>query len=250
MLITAIVQRLLPAAFFNTFYAEATMNYHINTILIWDYFKEGSECPLCAIRSHIEKQFISSYLNEAVMEDACREEVNKYGFCKRHFVRLYEGDNKLGLALQTHTRMKHLLKRIDAIDNPKAAAKMADKLLGELESCAICRLMDANMERYVATVPKMYGKEGEFRKLFNGGKGFCLEHFSMLIKASRNAGGFEKEFLQILTKMQAENFERVYNDLGTFTDMFDYKNGGKPWGTAKGALERSINKVCGKIIEE
>ena len=45
------------------------MNYHIDNILIWDNFREKGECPLRGIYLTIEGKFVSSYLNEAVMED-------------------------------------------------------------------------------------------------------------------------------------------------------------------------------------
>ena len=80
------------------------MNYHINTILIWESFK-GCGCPLCAVEEEIDKGIVSQFLNEAVMVDSCRADVNKHGFCGRHFERLYRGSKKLGVALQAHTRL-------------------------------------------------------------------------------------------------------------------------------------------------
>ena len=47
-----------------------------------------------------------------------------------------------------------------------------------------------------------------------------------------------------------QNLERLHAELGHFADMFDYKSNGKPWGTVKDALERCINKICGRIIEK
>jgi hypothetical protein len=246
----AALQTFTPFAFYSTLYAEMAMNYHIDNILIWDNFREKGECPLCGIYLTIEGKFVSSYLNEAVMEDSCRGEVNRYGFCPRHFEQLYMGDNKLGLALQAHTRLGYLMKEIEVAESRRAAQKMADKLMGHLKSCVICSLIGPHMERYAGAVAQMYGKDGEFKKLFWEGKGFCMGHFCLLLNASRNAGSCEKEYLRALSQVQAKNLERLHAELGHFADMFDYKSNGKPWGTVKDALERCINKICGRIIEK
>lgn len=80
------------------------MGYHIDTGLIKDKFKEDTECPLCEIRKVAEKQFLHEFLNDAVMADDCRIEVRKKGFCAEHFGKLFAGQNKLSVALQTETR--------------------------------------------------------------------------------------------------------------------------------------------------
>ncbi len=225
------------------------MNYHIDNILILDNFREKSECPLCGIHSAIESQYISSYLNEAVMEDSCRGEVNRYGFCPGHFEMLYRGDNKLGLALQTHTRLGYLMKEVEPVENRRAAQKMAEKLSAQLKSCVICRLIGPHMERYAAAVAQLYAKDEEFKRIFLEGKGFCLGYFCLLLNSSRNAGSREREYLRDLSHLEIKNLERLHAELGYFTDMFDYKNNGRSWGSSKDAPERSIHKICVKYME-
>jgi tmRNA-binding protein len=57
------------------------MRYHISTALILQEFaKTDSECPLCEMRSIVEKNVVEQYLNEAVMVTGVRYKVNEKGF--------------------------------------------------------------------------------------------------------------------------------------------------------------------------
>lgn len=224
------------------------MNYHINTILVWDSFKKNDECPLCLIKSAVEKQIINQYLNEAVMEDDYRKDVNKYGFCKNHFKSLYGGENKLGVALQTDTRLKYLQKYLIETDNIKEAAKISENIKKELSTCIICKITETEMSRYIETIPKMFKNEKEFEELFLSGKGFCLGHFAGLLANAKNAGSRAGDFLKALTSQEKNNIERLEKELLFFTGKFDYRNSEKPWGTCEDALPRSINKVHGNTL--
>ena len=59
------------------------MSYNISTMYIWRHFNNECECPMCKIKQIVERDEADSHLNEAVMEDAERELVNKFGFCKK-----------------------------------------------------------------------------------------------------------------------------------------------------------------------
>ena len=58
------------------------MGYNISTMHIWRMFNGECECPMCKLRVKTECDIAELYLSEAVMEDAEREKVNKYGFAK------------------------------------------------------------------------------------------------------------------------------------------------------------------------
>lgn len=224
------------------------MNYHINTIPVWDSFKAGGECPLCTLKEDVEKKLISQYLNEAVMEDSYRADVNKLGFCKQHFIKLYEGSNKLGVALQTHTRFKALLSGLKfTAKSGKDDVKFIRK---QLSTCIVCDVTDFNMQRYYATIPKMYRHEDHFPELIKGGKGFCLGHFADLIEHANKAGKSATPFLEEINRVQEQNMRRLEQELNFFCDKFDYRNKDKPWGSSKDSLHRTINKIHGEIIEK
>lgn len=81
------------------------MDYHIETVQVLDAFKEDCECPLCLIRQKLDSDFTDTYLGGAAMSPDYRLEVNKLGFCARHFKLLYDGGKRLPLALQIHTHL-------------------------------------------------------------------------------------------------------------------------------------------------
>ena len=56
------------------------------------------------------------------------------------------------------------------------------------------------------------------------------------------------DFVDVLTKLQIENLERVEKDLEWFTLKADYRNKDKPWGNSQDAVERSVNKMRGGAV--
>ena len=71
---------------------------HLDTIPIWDAYKQETECPLCAMEAACERQFLDVALGGAMMEPDTRVEVNQKGFCQRHFAQMFVASNRLGLA--------------------------------------------------------------------------------------------------------------------------------------------------------
>lgn len=206
------------------------MNYHINTILIWDSFKQEG-CPLCRIRQQVESRAVSLYLNEAVMDDNCRALVNKYGFCAAHFKKLYEGDNKLGLALQAHTRLKFLEKQMDSF-----------KPLGH-NNCVICKIIDMHIEKYCSTISDMFIDDVNFKKVFLNCSGFCIPHYNKLISLKG-----KKQYKKELKRLQHDRITAMCGSLEQFTDKYSASNNDKPSDNIR-ALKDSINIMCGNIIE-
>ena len=102
------------------------MHYHIGRMLIDENFKKSDLCPMCLIKLKVESRLAEQYLGEGVMEDDTRKEVNKLGFCLRHFDMLYKMQSKLGLALQTSTRLATIKKfwtSLKALPQPKSKLK-------------------------------------------------------------------------------------------------------------------------------
>lgn len=95
------------------------MNYHIGNMLIYQEFVSGNDCPLCRIRSILEKRLVEQYLNESVMEDFQRRMVNERGFCLHHTEMMHARQNKLSLALQHITRLTTLKGQLEITADPK-----------------------------------------------------------------------------------------------------------------------------------
>lgn len=251
---------------------------HLDTIPIWDAYKKESECPLCALEDACEKQFLDVALGGAMMEPDTRVRTNERGFCADHFRKLYAMENKLSLALMTHTHFKDVIasgakaaeplkKALEAErkKNPvaraagdvtrlspvhKALLALCDHLTMRSGSCFICERMESTMARYVETICYLYKKDAAFRQAFAASKGVCLRHYPLLLRgAGRYLGGAAQlDFLSALLELQEKNLARVEQDLEWFTLKFDYRNRDKPWGQSRDAVERTLNKLQGRVI--
>lgn len=239
------------------------MRYHIDTIPIWDAFREGGECPLCILAANLEASMTEMYLGGSVMEPDTRIAVNARGFCARHARQLFDEEAKLPLALLYKTRLDTLLDEIspfmDAAEaecgqgrrskgrGPSAADKLLDAACRQTEGCVICSRMDEIMDRYVDTILAMWQKDMEFQKCFNESKGFCLSHFTALLAAANHPSLLtdRRPMMAALCALQKKALERLQGEIDWFTRKFDYRNTGKPWGDSKDALPRTITKLRG-----
>lgn len=238
------------------------MDYHIETAEVLDAFKEESECPFCLIREKLDASFTDTYLGGAAMSPDYRVEVNKKGFCARHFKQLYDGGKRLPLALQLHTfLLEHNKKTLKQLEALSKSAQKDKKLSAQIDefikfqaagecSCVICEKQAELMQRYMDTALLLRTKSLEFKELFRNGKGFCEPHFSqLLVRAQVCLSAKEKSaFIYEVVQIQARSLERLAGEVEWFTKKFDYQNKDKPWGGAQDSIPRSINKLKGKII--
>lgn len=221
------------------------MSYHIDTGLIKEKFKVDCECPLCEIKKIVEEQFLHEFLNDAVMEDSTRQKVNEKGFCQRHFDMLFNRPNKLSVALQTATRVKYLQKFIENTDNAKKVISNAKKLEELSKTCIICDYTEASMVKYYKTIAQMFVREKSFYKTLFSSKGFCLKHYTELIKYSKSAGYMAKDYVNLLASIQNRNVNRLSEELKVFCDKHDYRNANMPLGSSETALPRMRIKLYG-----
>ena len=225
------------------------MRYHIQTTPIWDAFKEPCDCPMCKLYDRVNDRIVKQYLDEAVMEPDYRIKVNKYGFCSKHLQELFLGGNKLGLALQVNTRTDAVIDSIVTVKNAGQAKKLAEKLNKTMDTCVICQEVDEIMERYAYTVAEMYLHEEEFPAIFDKINGFCMPHFTLLLKFLSHAGKKQAQYGEALTRKQTEGMKKLNGEVERFTRRFDYRSTDKFAHGNDSALERAINKLKGKIIK-
>ena len=180
------------------------------------------------------------------MEDSTREKVNKHGFCNEHFDKLFFRPNKLSVALQIQTRTDYIEKFITPVSNSKGAMKQSEQIDKLLSSCIICDLTKKSMEKYYKTIAQLFSSDKEFIKLFYTSKGFCLEHYSELLKHTSSAGILKNEYAKTLTEVQKKNFARIKEEINRFCNKHDYRNAMMPLGSAETALPRMREKLYGK----
>lgn len=248
------------------------MQYHLDTIPVWDALKAHSVCPVCLLSNKLEADRIQYYLGGSVMEPDIRIQVNKKGFCPRHQQLLYEQKNKLGHALMmlSHTDevLEGLNKSIDKLsgtDKPGKKALLFSKdrqgqMSVERESagmlhitsagCVICDAVNEHMNRYNYTFLHLFKNDTSFKQEFSRSDGLCLEHTAVLIQfaAEQFDPGLCREFALVSLRLLKDKLSGVREDLYWFTQKFDYRNQDKPWGNSKDALERVINTLQGHVI--
>jgi len=254
------------------------MKEKIYTIPVTEAFKQDSECPLCLLHIKLEQEYTDYYLGPALMEPDSRIDTNKKGFCRKHFELLYNRqENRLGLALETHTHLKEKIAEIKKLSkaileeangnnasgsiirmltgrfgskrqpDSSTAAELTAMLTDMEKSCTICSRLEHTMDRYLDVIMYLWSKEADFRKVFAEKKGFCLIHLNMLISAAEKYlnPAESRKFLRLLMQQQIEHLERIEQELEWFTKKFDYRNNEAPWGNSKDALPRSIQKLKG-----
>lgn len=222
------------------------MGYHIDTGLIKEKFKTNCECPLCEIKAIVEEQYLHEFLNDAVMEEETRLKVNKLGFCGEHFEKLFNRQNKLSVALQVSTRVNTLQKIIKPERTIKGAKSQAEKIINSKKTCILCDYIEESMIKYYKTIAQLYNREDSFYDLLRSTKGFCLEHYAMLIKYSGHALLRRREYLAVLTELENKNINRLQKELKSFCDAHDYRNAYLLTKTAETALPRMGEKLYGK----
>lgn len=213
------------------------MYYHIGTMLIDENFDENYECPICRIKKTVDTRLTEQYLGEGVMEDHTRAEVNKLGFCSRHYDLLYSMPSKLGLALQASTRLKTIAKELKPVKNDKQAKNQAETLTEKTSACVICKYLDEHMVRYYKTVAEVYSDSLSFRERFSRCRGFCLEHYAELLRFSSYAGSEKSSYRDSLYAVEKRRVDELQNNLLKFCDRHDYRNANKPLGEEKYALK-------------
>ena len=227
------------------------------TIPVNEAFDENGECPVCTMYHKLQKEAVTFMMGPSYMEDDIRMETNKKGFCKAHMDMLLSEKNRLGLALilKTHldrqkyeaeyllnkpVKMKGILKKPEMPE----VVSWADKAV---KTCYICERIQNAFPRYISTVLHLYKNDAVFREKYEGCKGFCQEHFGMLVEEGvKTLKGDEFDvFYKTTGALYTKNLMRLSDDLDWFTDKFDYRYKDAPWKNSKDAIERAVIKTNG-----
>ncbi|MCL2526931.1 MAG: DUF6062 family protein [Defluviitaleaceae bacterium] len=234
------------------------MKEYIHTIPVLEALRDPKDCAFCVMHNRIETHAIQFIMGPAYMEDDVRMETNRIGFCKNHLTRMYEEQNRLGLALMLHTHMQQLNKDIAAIisnkqksplfgkDTNGPLAKLQSHLELAASSCYVCRNVTRNFELYMGTFLHLWQKGGEESALIKDQKGYCLPHFTQLIAAACKLGRSKRErFIEEIVQPQMAHMCLLEGDLEWFTLKFDHRNANEPWKNAKDALLRALDILGG-----
>ncbi len=242
------------------------MQYHLETIPVWEALEKDSNCPLCELYRKCEESEIDRSLGGSVMEPDARIRVNERGICARHHKQLFGMQNRLGHALLVDSHSKDLIKKLNELEKivssptakkgffgPKSDSclVLADELEKLTTTCVICEDIESHMKRYLYTFLHLWKADTAFRKKWETSKGMCIPHTVELLRFAQKhlSGANQQAFAQSLFKLLEENLTQDEKDLEWFTLKFDYRNQSKPWGNSKTALGRTINRLRGECIE-
>lgn len=232
------------------------MKEKLYTIPVNDAFDADCECPICQMRKTLEENAIEFTMGPSYMEDDVRAETDQIGFCSYHIGKLYENQNRLGLALMLKTHMDKTIADLEKLSTKPGKASTFLKKQTELtpvkvyvdrleESCYICNKINNSFNRYILTLFSLYNTDDAFRSKFKKSKGFCTTHFGLLFEDAKdylNSNSLD-EFRKTLTTLYIENLKRVKGDLEWFIDKFDYRYINEPWKNSKDALIRTMVKT-------
>jgi hypothetical protein len=234
------------------------MKYELDTIPVWDAYKEDTECALCHLKDKTEKYYIKYYLGNSVMTPDVRIEVNETGFCPEHLKLLNNGENSLGLSLMMHTYTMEIRKKLSK-DYLKLSGQekkikkeislFKDSVVSRVNDCLICSNMEKTLRRYAYTIIYLRNKDNDFNDAFNSSKGFCIFHLAMVLDVAAEV--FSKKeiskLVKVLLPVQEKNIKRIEDELYWFIQKYDYRNKDKSWGNSKDALPRIMQKLTGYL---
>ena len=237
----------------------------IYTIPINDAFDMDTECAICEFQKKEERECIEYTLGASMMEPDARIFTNERGFCHRHISMLFKSENKLSLALVLKTHIDDLLSTFEetcslaASENQKNGLfskqkeypinNIEEKISQRAHKCAVCERVDNIMDKFLENILCLYSKDNDFKTKFLNSKGFCLNHYSYLLKMAKKAyrGNTLKDFCINLSNLQKNNFLRLGDEIDWFTKKFDYRYANEDWKTSRDAVPRGCTKVGGYI---
>ena len=227
------------------------MRYHLDTIPVWDAFKQDEYCPFCSLFRKREVIHVDRTLGGAVMEPDTRIRVNEQGFCPEHHRQLYALQNRLGHALIMESHLKVLTEKAEKIlasggskggffrkDDKPGASRQLRQLTS---SCIICDSIRNDMAQYAYTAALLFEKDSEFRQAFENAH-LCLEHLALLTQAGEEhlSSAARGRFFETLLKMLRRDSEKLQKDISAFARSFDYRNAANT-DVPKAALEKAVN---------
>ena len=113
--------------------------------------------------------------------------------------------------------------------------------------CLLCDELQIHSDRQAASLFHLWKNDADFQRKFATSKGFCLPDTARMITIAPEflSGDLLNGFQTILRGMLSSSLDSLQEDLSWYTQKFDYRNTNEPWKNAKGALERTVNKLRG-----
>ncbi len=218
------------------------MKEKIYTIPITEVFEKETFCPFCTLYQRLETEAVKYAVGPAMMEPDFRAVTNQKGFCRKHIADIQSESKALALSLVLQTHLEAISsileteitepqkKRFSGKTTPSSIHDIAKKMEEKTHSCTICDKVNHTFDRYIDTFFHLIASEESFFETFSRTKGFCFEHFSLLL--SRGEAQLKEsmylKFARRLVAMQKEKWGEHYQNILDFIEQFDYQNAHKP----------------------
>ncbi len=184
-----------------------------------------------------------------MMEPDVRSETNHKGFCKRHFHKMFNMKNRLGLALMLESHLESLKKELKTgnIFSRDIAQKSIDRIESLNSSCYVCDRIDDKISKMFTTAAYLYNEEKEFRASFGEVRYFCLDHYREYMLAAKRVLSKDDyaDLVRAANGKVTDYLNSLKDDISLFCKKFDYRFDDLPWGESKDSVERSIKFLVG-----
>ena len=235
------------------------MKYELDTIPVWDALKAQTECPFCLLERRSRAGAVRYYLGPSVMVPEVRVTVNSTGFSAENARLLAKDNNRLGLGLITHTRLKAVRESFNRfLRSPaekKNVRKEVENLLSHLQNqsrgCLIQKKIEEDLKRFAFTFLHLMKNDSDFSFAWNQSKGLCLRHVQTVLSMAIDffSPADLSQFVPPIWGKTLENLQRVETDLQAFTQTFDATHSHSITGNPEKALERALLKLYGIFPE-
>lgn len=235
----------------------ALVKYELETIPVWEAYEAHAECPLCFLEERAEERNTTFFLGNSIMAPEMRVELNKHGFCPRHFHMLGAGTGKLGLSLALATHLEALKDRFAKTEErlsgasgkaaTRAAVSYAEELATLEHDCLMCDRIRRNLLNYAYTIAKLFETEPSFRTALAESNGFCLHHLPQVLSMGTEVLRPAElgEWHRAVIAVERKSRERLMADLEAFTWQFDYQSETTTPDHAQDAVPRAVRKLAG-----
>lgn len=223
------------------------MKESIYTIPISEVFEPKDGCPLCRLKGILQERCLQYIMGAAMMEPDIRIQTNEAGFCDSHYKSMLGMGNRLSLALMLESHLQWVQ------ENDFAPVKARGKMFGGKKEpdapkkrCYVCEEVDKVMSTMLNNTIVRWGKDPDFRALYDKQPYICREHYHALVALAPKAlGAKAPEFVKATADLSQKYLAVLMKDVTHFCRMHDYRNRGQDWGESRDAVERAIQYLTG-----
>ena len=222
------------------------MEEKIYTIPVNEAFDESDGCPFCRLKKKLEDTERELIMGASMMEPDIRIKTNKLGFCKKHFSKMFEMNNRLSLALMLESHLDEVMNKTiiwkDSIIGKDNTKKASENMQAVKDSCYICEKTEEKFEKMMLCSIILWQNGNEFKEKMSKQPYFCLEHASLFLEYARVK--LDKKsfavFAKQLSDVQSAYISSLKDDVSWFCKKFDYRYDNEPWGNSKDSVERAM----------